>query len=90
VDYTHIGDRGIDSTHDYGGEPEVSQWLQESLDNFVRQGIIDQESDRSEPEVSSRLQGREERTEVARDDYDHRRPHGRSRLVRGLWSGGAN
>jgi hypothetical protein len=73
-----------------GGESEVFQGFQESLDNFVRQGIGDQEGDRGEPEVSSRLQGKEERSEVARDhhDYDNRSPHGRSGLVRRLWSGG--
>jgi hypothetical protein len=75
VDYAHIGDRGVNSTHDDyddstgsrkvddhlrarqnhqegdGGEPEVSQWLQESIDHFVRQGISDQEGDGGEPEV---------------------------------------
>jgi hypothetical protein len=65
------------------GESEVFQGLRKSLDNFVRQGIIDQEGDRGESEVSSRVQRKEERSEVTGDQ-------GRSGLVRGLWSSGAN
>jgi hypothetical protein len=64
------------------GESEVFQGLRKSLDNLVRQGIVDQEGDRGESEVSSRVQRKEERSEVTRD--------GGSGLLRGLWSGGVN
>jgi hypothetical protein len=75
-----------------GGKSEVSQRLQESLDNFVRQGIGDQEGDGGESEVSSRLQGKEERSKISGDhhDYDSPIPRVGPGLVRGLWSGGAN
>jgi hypothetical protein len=74
------------------GEPEVFQGFQESLDNFVRQGIGDQEGDGGESEVSSRLQGKEERSKISGDhhDYDSPIPRVGPGLVRGLWSGGAN
>jgi hypothetical protein len=112
VDYAHIWDRAIDSTHDDddhstgsrkvddhlrarkdhqegdGGEPEVSQWLQESLDNFVRQGISDQEGDGGEPEVSQWLQEKAERPKVTGDHHDNSSPRGRPGHVRELRHGG--
>jgi glyoxylase-like metal-dependent hydrolase (beta-lactamase superfamily II) len=66
------------------GEPEVFQGLQQSLDNLVRQRIIDQEGNRGDSEVSSRVQRKEKRPEVTRDHY------GRSGFVRGLWRGGVD
>ena len=68
----------------------MSQWLQEGLDNFVRQGIGDQESDGVEPEVSQWLQRKEDRSKVTGDHYDHDNPSPRVRpcLVRELRHGG--
>jgi hypothetical protein len=69
------------------GESEVFQGFQESLDDFVRQGIGDQEGDGGESEVSSRLQGKEERSQVTRDHHDYPSRQPRGGLVRGLWLG---
>jgi hypothetical protein len=70
----------------------MSQRLQESLDNFMRQGINDQESDGGKSQVSQRLQGKEECSKVtgAYHDYDNPSSHVGPVFVWGLWSGGIN
>ena len=75
-----------------GGKSEMSQRLQESLDNFMRQGINDQESDGGKSQVSQRLQGKEECSKVtgAYHDYDNPSSHVGPVFVWGLWSGGIN
>jgi len=59
----------------------VFQGFQESLDNFVRQGIGDQEGDGGESEVSSRLQGKEERSKISGDHHDYDSPSPASGLA---------